>query len=57
MHPCSVLGCWSLVRYSGSQQQFFTRNSELAQWEGGVWNMVFVGTKGVPASGGPASSS
>jgi hypothetical protein len=36
---------------SGSQQQWFTRNSELkGGWQSGVWNMVFVGTKGAPAS-------
>jgi len=31
---------------SGSQQQWVTRNSALSQWNGGVWNMVFVGTSG-----------
>nr|BFF27579.1 hypothetical protein GCM10025732_55440 [Glycomyces mayteni] len=35
---------------SGSQQQFFTRNSNLqGGWAGSVWNMVFVGTGGAPA--------
>jgi hypothetical protein len=33
----------------GSQQQYFVRNSELS-WTGGVWNMVFLGTEGAPAS-------
>ncbi|MEJ2857498.1 MULTISPECIES: discoidin domain-containing protein [unclassified Saccharothrix] len=34
---------------SGSQQQFLTRNSNLAGgWGGSVWNMVFVGTQGAP---------
>lgn len=33
----------------GSQQQFFIRNSEL-DGEGGVWNMVYVGSKGAPPS-------
>ncbi|MBE5959753.1 MAG: coagulation factor 5/8 type domain-containing protein [Lachnospiraceae bacterium] len=28
---------------SGSQQQYLTRNCEWRNWEGGVWNMVFVG--------------
>lgn len=28
---------------SGSQQQYLTRNSFWRFWEGGVWNMVFVG--------------
>ncbi|WBU37339.1 adenylyl cyclase [Homoserinibacter sp. YIM 151385] len=35
--------------YSGSQQQYFTRNSEIGNWEGGVWNMVFSGVEGAPA--------
>ncbi|MGA5704392.1 coagulation factor 5/8 type domain-containing protein, partial [Peterkaempfera bronchialis] len=38
---------------SGSQQQWFTRNSELGSWAGGVWNMVFVGTQGAPAASFP----
>lgn len=33
---------------SGSQQQWFTRNSELGEWAGSVWNMVFVGVDGAP---------
>lgn len=28
---------------SGSQQQYLTRNNFWRYWEGGVWNMVFVG--------------
>lgn len=36
--------------YSGSQQQWFTRNSKVGAWYGGVWNMVFVGTNGAPGS-------
>ncbi|WP_312348409.1 hypothetical protein [Actinomyces sp.] len=35
---------------SGSQQQWYTRNSELGSWEGGVWNMVFSGVSGAPAT-------
>jgi hypothetical protein len=35
---------------SGSQQQWMTRNSEVGSWPDGVWNMVFVGTKGSPPS-------
>ncbi|GAB3646122.1 coagulation factor 5/8 type domain-containing protein [Glycomyces tarimensis] len=35
---------------SGSQQQFFTRNSRLeGGWNGSVWNMMFVGVDGAPA--------
>jgi hypothetical protein len=34
---------------SGSQQQFYTRNSDLnGGWSGSVWNMVFQGTNGSP---------
>lgn len=35
---------------SGSQQQFMVRNTEMNQWQGGVWNMVFVGTTNAPNS-------
>ncbi|STX27966.1 Uncharacterised protein [Legionella beliardensis] len=37
--------------YSGSQQQWFTRNSNFGQWNGGVWSMVFVGDSGFIPSG------
>lgn len=37
--------------YSGSQQQFFTRNTQLGAWVGGNWNMVFAGNS--PASAVP----
>ncbi len=33
---------------SGSQQQFFTRNSQMGSWNGANWNMVFVGNNGAP---------
>jgi len=33
---------------SGSQQQYLTRNSDVSGYKNGVWNMVFVGTKGAP---------
>ena len=41
---------------NGSQQQFFTRNSELNGWSNGVWNQVFSGTAGAPAECFPATS-
>ncbi len=41
---------------NGSQQQFFTRNSELNGWTNGVWNQVFSGTAGAPAECFPATS-
>lgn len=31
---------------SGSQQQWFSRNSSFGGWTGGVWNMAFVGVNG-----------
>ncbi|MEC3981462.1 chitobiase/beta-hexosaminidase C-terminal domain-containing protein [Amycolatopsis sp. H20-H5] len=33
-----------------SQQQWYTRDSQLGSWAGGVWNMVFSGTSGAPAN-------
>jgi hypothetical protein len=33
---------------SGSQQQWFSRNSRWDRWRGGVWNMVFLGTVNPP---------
>ena len=38
---------------SGSQQQWFSRNTEFGNWKGGSWNMVFVGTIGAPAGTWP----
>ncbi|BDV30323.1 glycoside hydrolase family 55 protein [Microbacterium terricola] len=34
---------------SGSQQQWLTRNSEVAGWSNGVWNQVFSGVVGAPS--------
>lgn len=34
---------------NGSQQQWLTRNSEVASWSNGVWNQVFSGTIGAPS--------
>lgn len=33
---------------SGSQQQYISRNVDVAAWQNGVWNMVFVGTPNAP---------
>ena len=33
---------------SGSQQQWLTRNSEVAGWSNAVWNQVFAGVEGAP---------
>ena len=38
---------------SGSQQQWFSRNSHWGEWRGGNWNMVFVGTTNPPAGTWP----
>jgi hypothetical protein len=32
------------------QQQWFTRNSSIRGWHGGLWNMVFVGVDGAPTA-------
>jgi hypothetical protein len=37
-----------------SQQQWYTRDSSLGSWAGGVWNMVFSGVEGAPAQSFPA---
>jgi len=38
---------------SGTQQQYFTRNSSIGKWDGFVWNMVFLGVKNAPAEQWP----
>ncbi|MEV0381513.1 adenylyl cyclase [Nonomuraea sp. NPDC050643] len=37
---------------NGSQQQWLTRDSEVAGWSNGVWNQVFSGVVGAPAETG-----
>lgn len=37
----------------GSQQQWFSRNDTWGGWNGGVWNMVFVGVAGAPQGNWP----
>ena len=34
--------------FSGPQQQWFSRNDELGKWDGGNWNMMFVGVENAP---------
>ena len=41
---------------SGSQQQWYTRDSQISGWNGGVWNMVFSGVTGAPADQFPDSA-
>lgn len=38
---------------SGSQQQWFSRNADWGKWDGGNWNMVFVGATNPPAGTWP----
>jgi hypothetical protein len=40
---------------SGTQQQFFSRNTDWMSWSGGVWNMVFVGAPHAPTGAWPGS--
>jgi hypothetical protein len=40
---------------SGSQQQWFSRNTQWGKWKGGSWNMVFVGTVDPPPGEWPAA--
>ncbi|GAB6902143.1 hypothetical protein JCM9957A_52330 [Kineosporia succinea] len=39
---------------SGSQQQWYTRDSSIGSWSGGVWNMVYSGVQGAPANAFPS---
>jgi hypothetical protein len=38
---------------SGSQQQWFTRNSAIRKWLGANWNMMFMGVEGAPPTSFP----
>jgi hypothetical protein len=49
MADCRIQG---IVR-SGTQQQWFTRNSEMTGWAGSNWNMMFMGVDGAPPSSFP----
>ncbi len=40
---------------SGSQQQWFTRNTDLTSWSGQNWNMVFAGVPNAPTGAWPAN--
>jgi hypothetical protein len=42
---------------NGSQQQWYTRSSDLGTWTNGVWNQVFSGDTGAPAECFPAATS
>jgi hypothetical protein len=43
-------GQTSGVVINAGQQQFFTRNSNIDSWTNGVWNQVFLGDNGAPAT-------
>ncbi len=49
MADCKIDG----IVFSGSQQQWLTRNSEIKKWEGGVWNMMYVGVSNAPKENWP----
>ena len=38
---------------SGTQQQWFTRNSQIGAWRGSNWNMMFTGVEGAPPTSFP----
>ena len=38
---------------NGSQQQWLTRDSEIGGWSNAVWNQVFSGVLGAPATSFP----
>lgn len=42
--------------YSGSQQQFMTRNTYFNLWVGSVWNQVFAGCPSAPSSSCPSDT-
>jgi len=37
---------------SGGQQQFITRNAEITEWDGSVWNQFLLGVDGAPGDSG-----
>lgn len=49
MADCKIEG----TVISGSQQQWLTRNSVFKKWDGGVWNMVYVGVSKAPEENWP----
>jgi hypothetical protein len=40
--------------YSGSEQQWYSRNTQWGGWNGSVWNMVFTGVVGGPSASWPS---
>jgi hypothetical protein len=38
---------------AGSQQQWFSRNGQIQKWNGGQWNIMFMGVTGAPPTNWP----
>ena len=49
MADCDITGTVD----AGTQQQWFSRNSQWQQWRGGAWNMLFVGCPNAPVDEWP----
>lgn len=49
MADCKIDG----TVFSGLQQQWLTRNSVFEKWDGGVWNMMYVGVSNAPQENWP----
>jgi hypothetical protein len=49
MADCKIDG----TVFSGSQQQWFSRNTEWGKWIGGIWNMMFLGVVNAPQENWP----
>lgn len=49
MANCKIYGTVT----SGSQQQWFSRNTDWKKWNGGVWNMMFLGVVNAPQENWP----
>jgi hypothetical protein len=49
MADCKIDG----IVFSGSQQQWLTRNSIFNNWHGGVWNMMYMGVTNAPQEDWP----
>jgi hypothetical protein len=39
--------------FAGGQQQWFSRNTDMGKWDGGSWNIMFVGVPNAPADKWP----
>lgn len=41
--------------FAGQQQQWFTRNSSIGKWDGGAWNMMYMGVRNTPLANWPTN--